>query len=235
MSKSDDTSVAAPSTYLEELGALKALAAVALLAGLVWPAESALAKDVNCKCPKVPATGYGSSSCSANESGGFCRVEFNEFPVEILQRVSGVYVRAKVQTRLPPSQGPGGPAPDQAQALAQLPDDERVKVVLVYLGVAAARGGDVFNENIAAALGDAFTSADVKREVAQAFGEAPFKAAMAGWPSAAPIPVRPKPFPGGRARVLVAPGCVSVELDSHWFMYKAFWSGNRLLPQCGEP
>ena len=116
MSKANATAAAVPSTYLEGLGAFRALAAVALLAILVWPAESALAKDVNCKCKNVPATGYGSSSCSANESGGFCRVEFNEFPVDILQRVADVYARAKVQTRLPPPQGPGGPAPNEAQA-----------------------------------------------------------------------------------------------------------------------
>src|SRR5437763_632892 len=112
--------------------------------------ESATASaEVRCSCPRISATGVGSTSCSASESDGRCTIDFNVFgererpAAELLRRFRpGAFY-------LP------DPSADSASALveaSQGPGSRLTDAVLVYMLVALAEGGGQSQEAVAKAL-----------------------------------------------------------------------------------
>ena len=55
-----------------------------------------------CSCPIVRADGFGSSSCSANESANRCRIEYNQFAAAEMDRVLNIFKQAGIELRAMP-------------------------------------------------------------------------------------------------------------------------------------
>jgi hypothetical protein len=145
-----------------------------------------------------------------------------------------VFQSADVPVRLPPD-GPGGMSRPMAQALAlgELRDEERVQVVLLYLGVAASRVRP-FDSKEAAALGQLLKDGRAIRELSQAFSRDEFVRF-----SREPVNPRTVSSLVNRVdvfglRLAVSPGCAVVATGNGWYMYKAAWAAARVLPRCGE-
>jgi hypothetical protein len=209
---------------------------VVLSAGSAFLPLSVHAKETICRCKTISAEGYGSSSCSANESGGTCRIEYNEFSDEVLLRAQELFKVAKVTT---PQIAGFGPRSQQETAfrVAALPPEQLVGTLLVYLAVSATHGG-AFTAEKAQALGRALAEdGRVVKSIVTAFDKSAVDRGMSDYrrDEAAPADVNELKTSSGRALGVVSRGCLAVQIEKDWYMYKAFWSPARTAPQCGVP
>jgi hypothetical protein len=210
------------------------LVAGALVAAAATGAAGAADSTVRCTCPTVRADGFGSTACSANESANRCRVEFNQFPDEVVQAAASA-LRQSGETLAPLLRGRDESGSDFYARLAALDEDARARAVLVYVGVAAARDEHWDKVRVDALVKAVLRDPATRRRVADAFGREALEGAVAGRVPAAAAR-RDGGGTGGYGassdEVDVAPGCVAVKAGADWYMYKAPWSPARVLPQC---
>jgi hypothetical protein len=206
---------------------------MAVVPGIAAAADS----TVRCTCPTVRADGFGSTACSANESASRCRVEFNQFPDEAVQAAAAA-LRQSGETLVPLQRGRDEGTSEFYARLAALDDEARVRAVLVYVGVAAARDEHWDKARVDALVRAVLRDAPTRRRVAGAFGREALDAATAGRapPAGASAADAARGdygrYGAARDEVDVAPGCVTVKVGADWYMYKAPWSPARALPQC---
>ncbi|AGB43214.1 hypothetical protein Mesau_00728 [Mesorhizobium australicum WSM2073] len=184
----------------------------------------------NCSCPTVTADGRGDSSCSAAEASGQCTIDFNIFPPEAEQRAFDLL---KSASKTPLSLPPAGENSVDAMYTASS-KGQTVEVLLVYLAVAAAAQAQSHPGTIdTQALGEVATLvSDVGKDaLKQAFSGETAKEFSAV-----------KALPPGDIKSLVilsdqgltvSPGCVEVNKNGLWVMFKANWSPAALAPGCG--
>jgi hypothetical protein len=200
------------------------------LAAMLMLTSTAFAQNkTQCSCPSIKADGFGSSSCSANESSQRCRIEYNQFAQTEVAKVEQIFSNAGIKVR--GFDGAPNMPPHQANTVfaTTLSGDQIAEAILVYMAVAAARD-DSFSASDArdlhrAVIGD-FSR---KNKVITAFNAEAFNAGSRTLQGSAP----PKPLNVERMGDLVtSTGCASVRAGGKWYMYKAFWSPARHSPQC---
>ncbi|MER9591951.1 hypothetical protein NKI94_24515 [Mesorhizobium australicum] len=186
--------------------------------------------DNNCSCPTVTADGRGDSSCSAAEASGQCTIDFNIFPPETEQRAFDLM---KSVSKVPLSLPPAGESSVDAMYTASS-KGQTVEVLLVYLAIAAADQAQAHPGTIdTQALGEiaALVSDVGKDAINQAFSATAAKEFSA---------VKAVPPEDTKSIVIlneqgltVSPGCVEVNRNGLWVMFKANWSPAALAPGCG--
>jgi hypothetical protein len=217
----------------------RSLASLLAAWGCLGVSGSAAAADstVRCTCPTVRADGFGATACSANESAGRCRVEFNQFPDDAVQAAASA-LRRSGETLVPLLRARDEASPAFYSRLAALDEDARARAVLVYIGVAAARDERWDKASSDALVAAVLRDAPARRRVAEAFGRAALESGAAGGAAAGALDPQPRGAgaygsPGRpRDEIDTAPGCVAVKAGADWYMYKAPWSPARALPQC---
>jgi hypothetical protein len=180
-----------------------------------------------CECPSVKAYGEGNSSCSASESNGQCSVDFNVFAerearaYEFLQSLDLPTNSFADLSNLDPNL-----SVVDALELAKAGGNQRAaSTVLLFVLVAASAGEDAVQRRGAARqVGvailenvDQVTAAFQYRDVGQ-------------------IPEQNsgdfREFKVDSVRGYIGPGCIELNVDGLWVMFKTFWSPLRSNPRC---
>lgn len=195
---------------------------------LLWNAPSNAA--VQCTCPTVTADGEGNTSCSASESGERCTIDFNLFGPVREERAAQILAEVTHEEIFRPD-----PAASTVEGLTLAEQQGRlVDAVLVYLVVAAAdqaaRRPDTIN------TGNFSYVANEIREQPRRIEAAFSKSAADSWLNVDDESLRraPRENPERYGGIILVPGCVEVQVNELWVMFKTYWSPARLLPRCAE-
>ncbi|TNF18721.1 MAG: hypothetical protein EP318_17260 [Rhodobacteraceae bacterium] len=199
---------------------LPALSLVALAMVVAAPVQA----EVKCSCPTIKAEGEGNTSCSANESGGQCTIDYNLFGLREVRAAELLSERLNLDFRPFPEQGT-----DEALQLAERAG-MLYEQVLLYLYVAAS---SQFSRNSETVPLDNVASIErmvgsFRKEVETAFAMTT-RERVAGdtrvFPDDAFMDV---------GEVVITPGCIEVFAGGQWMMFKTYWSVSAALPGCRE-
>lgn len=215
---------------------------------------------VRCKCPSIEAEGEGNSSCSAHESGGFCTIDFNEFPRALEQASAEIWRSSYSNFQWKPTTDSFQPFfridkyLEFLESSADTPKDF-TGTVLVNLLVAAvkAQAVEVFDDDDLRMVVRHFYEWDTA-VIPRQFGRQSFQfteqlqdheirlesddrgvMSQSGHGMRADqlsSLIDPKPFDVGNVRVIVGRGCIELVGNNAWSMYKTFWSPARQIPGC---
>lgn len=184
----------------------------------------------DCSCPTVKAKGKGNTSCSVNESGGWCTIDYNLFSPAVESRAAQFVERVTgVKATLPQT---NQAATFQLQQLAGQPKNFITRAVAVYLVVGAfnqmADRPETVSEPLLARAVKELQTPQAQSLVADAFS----LSRMSEWDSTS------KTFSNESVRkignLIVSPGCVEYKETSGWLMFKASWAAAKSTAQCSR-
>lgn len=195
---------------------------LALFASFSLPAPSLA--EVKCSCPTVSAEGEGNSSCSANESGGRCTIDYNLFGER--ENLAASYLAERVDGNFIPR-----PNMNSTDALQIARAENQVfEQIFVYLFVAAASQAERFSETVPSENAELFLRllSDFRDPITFAFSEDARNFSRIGIGAADQVP---EAFVDV-GEVVVSPGCVEVNAGDQWVMFKVFWAMSAPFPGC---
>lgn len=182
--------------------------------------------EVKCSCPSIKADGEGNSSCSSNESGGRCTIDYNVFAGREVRAAQALSDNLGLTVPSRPGLGVQE-AFSSVERSGQIPE-----LVLVYLSVAAVDQSVTHPKSIdLGALGTvAKIVLELRSDIAKAFStEAREQFAFVKAEEAASS----KDFVvRSSSSFVISYGCVEVTTDQVSVMFKARWSPYRLAPRC---
>ena len=182
---------------------------------------------VRCTCPTIKADGKGNNSCSVNESGGRCTIDYNLFgdretqAADLLSQILSYSFKSYPNLNTKDS------------LLEAANNDELWRQVQLYLLVAAVSQKNSYSSSV-----DDKTFSDVDKlikEYDRVIMEA-FEPHLADKHSGSENLMQ---LPGADILVLVdkfdiviSYGCISIETNGAYMMFKTWWSPARFEPQC---
>ena len=183
--------------------------------------------EVRCTCPTIKADGKGNSSCSVNESGGRCTIDYNLFgdretqAADLLNNISGY--------RFTPY-----PTLSTRESLdAAASNNELSRQVQLYLLVATVSQQMSFPNSV-----DNRTFSDVENminnydhQIIQAF-DPQLVDHFSTSQNLIQSPNDSNLVLVDDTDIVITYGCISIETNGAYMMFKTWWSPSRLLPKC---
>ncbi len=206
---------------------------------LTFPISLQSQSKPQCSCPTIPADGQGNTSCSVNESGGRCTIDYNLFGPENERRAAELLF--KFSGRAIKAPDPNLSADEALQALSSKTGDELQDAILVYLAVAAGDQDSRYRGTVPLdqlkEVVEIVKSTDVARLITENFSaNQRLKWAEQSNDVLAKIEL---PAPVTKNGATVSPGCIEFMTSNRsnraWMMFKAKWSPTRIKPTCGGP
>ncbi|WP_425404228.1 hypothetical protein [Hwanghaeella sp.] len=200
---------------------------------LFFTATAVAMAGVKCSCPSVKADGEGNSSCSASESGDRCTIDYNMFgerEVAAYQALESLGIKASSPK----------PGLNTIMALEGAEGEgELVEAVLLYLTVAAV---DQYNN-------DAILGRDSTINIKELYAVEKLVQSQKGQIWTAFSRSNAEKFRSmDRSEITngvvgsqdigsgtLSPGCIEIQAENLWVMFKTFWSPARFFPGCGFP
>lgn len=179
--------------------------------------------DIKCSCPEIKADGEGNSSCSANESGGRCTIDYNLFADREI-RAAG-FLKSELGLDFTPF------ADANTEEALWIAEQEGFLFdqVFLYLNIAAASQKSRYSETV--------PDGNFKN-LLELTGE--FRSAIL---AAFNRDTRDKVLKGGvelpsdafvrQDYVVISPGCIEAIVDDQWVMFKTSWALTAEEPRCG--
>lgn len=203
------------------LDALKFLHVSLLLFIMASVATNAKA-DVRCKCPSISAEGEGNSSCSANESGGTCTIDFNLFGAREVR--ASEFLSERLEPNFQPFSDQN--TVDSLRKAEEL--DILFDQVFMYLNVAAISQGTRNPESVPLSeIEDLFSLvSEYRQNIEFAFSQQVFGQVISG-----SLSFSTDTFVDV-GEVVISPGCVEILHNGQWLMFKTHWALAAEAPGC---
>lgn len=189
---------------------------VATACGLLCALALSTAKaEVKCSCETIKADGEGNSSCSTNESGGRCTIDYNLFAERETRAQDILKELADVDVISFPNLN------SQQSIIAAERDNTMQQLILLYLSIAATDQLISHPDTVPNDMFSRLVSVVEQRsnEISQAF-------------SRDSIASQSQTVLVDDGEVVLSSGCMSVDLRDAIVMFKASWSPFRAVPRC---
>ncbi|GIT93332.1 hypothetical protein JANAI62_37610 [Jannaschia pagri] len=197
---------------------------ISLFFGVMVTVATNAKADVRCKCPSISAEGEGNSSCSANESGGTCTIDFNLFGVREVR--ASEFLSEQLEPNFQPF-----PNQNTVDSLRQAEESGILfDQVFMYLNVAAISQGTRNPESVPLSEIESLFSlaSEFQKEIEFAFSQQVFGQVMSG------SLVFPTDMFVDMGEVVISPGCVEILHSGQWLMFKTHWSLAAEAPGCSS-
>lgn len=182
--------------------------------------------EVKCSCKTIDAEGEGNTSCTANESGGKCTIDYNLFAQREVRAAAKLrqILNLSVTTY---------PRLDATRALQQAAmRRELPKQILLYLLVATVDQQESYPRTVDNNIYRAVERAIMKRSVSGTIENEFHPAAMHRYKNFRTTNLSSSIVKWNRNGIVVSPGCISVDTRYGSVMFKTHWSPLRRSPRC---